>query len=144
MFIGALVIGAGYLVHSRIQAKGRKARDWPTTSGQVLSSDVAQVSMGKDTMLTPAVAYSYVVNGQSYQGDAIRVGQPPLFNTPSKAQALAAKYPAGSAVTVHYDPASPGAAVLDLAIGEGWTPLMIYAFGATLLGLGLFSAVMHT
>jgi hypothetical protein len=38
--VGAIIIGFGWLLHLRGQAKGRRARTWPTTRGTVLSSEV--------------------------------------------------------------------------------------------------------
>jgi hypothetical protein len=139
---GAIIIAIGFLVHLRAQAKGRKAQLWPTTKGAVLTSDVAVVQMMGNPMSTPAVTYSYEVGGQALQGAGLRVGAPRLFNKPDKAAALAAQYPVGSQVTVHYDPATPTNTALDLAVGEGYGPLMIYSFGGTLLVLGIFSAAM--
>lgn len=140
--VGAIIIGLGFLVHMRIQAQGRKAQLWPTTKGAVLSSDVAIEQVMGNPMSTPAVTYSYEVGGQTLQSGGLRVGKPRYFNKPDKAAALAAQYPVGSQVTVHYDPATPAITALDLAIGEGYVPLMIYSFGGTLLVLGIFSAVM--
>jgi hypothetical protein len=139
---GAIIIAIGFLVHLRAQAKGRKAQLWPTTKGAVLTSDVAVVQMMGNPMSTPAVTYSYEVGGRALQGNGLRVGAPRLFNKPDKAAALAAQYPVGSQVTVHYDPATPTNTALDLAVGEGYGPLMIYSFGGTLLVLGIFSAAM--
>jgi len=139
---GAIIIGLGFLVHMRVQAQGRKAGQWPTAAGTVLTSEVVPVQVMGNTMLTPAVTYSYEVGGQTLQSGGLRVGKPRYFNKPDKAAALAAQYPVGSQVTVHYDPATPANTALDLAIGEGYGPLMIYAFGGTLLVLGIFSAVM--
>jgi hypothetical protein len=139
---GAIIIGLGFLLHMRAQAKGRKAQLWPTTKGTILTSEIALVPVMGNAMLTPAVTYSYEVGGQALQGSGLRVGVPRYFNKPAKAEALAGQYPVGSQVTVHYDPATPAKTALDLAIGEGYTPLMIYSFGGTLLVLGIFSAVM--
>jgi hypothetical protein len=139
---GAIIIGLGFLVHMRAQAKGRRAQLWPTTKGTVLTSEVALVQVMGNPMSTPAVTYSYQVGGQTLQSGGLRVGVPRFFNKPDKAGALAAQYPVGSQVTVHYDPATPANTALDLAIGEGYGPLMIYSFGGTLLVLGIFSAVM--
>ena len=140
--VGAIVIGLGFLVHTRAQAKGRRAQLWPTTKGAVLTSEVVAVQVMGNPMSTPAVTYSYEVGGQALQSGGLRVGVPRFFNKPDKAAALANQYPVGSQVTVHYDPAAPSNTALDLAIGEGYTPLMIYSFGGTLLVLGIFSAVM--
>jgi hypothetical protein len=76
------------------------------------------------------------------QGEALQVGAPPLFNTPSKAQAVAARYPPGSRVTVHYDPAVPASAALSLKVGEGFGPLTAYSFGGTFLAGGILILAM--
>jgi len=140
--VGAIIIGLGWLAHLRAQAKGHKARQWPTAKGTVLTSEVAPVQVMGSPMLTPAVTYSYEVAGQTLQSGGLRVGTPKFFNKPAKAEALARQYPVGAQVTVHYDPAIPLNTALDLKVGEGYVPLMIYSFGATLLVLGIFSAVM--
>jgi hypothetical protein len=141
--VGAIIIGVGWLLHLRAQSHGRRAQAWPTTQGTVLSSEVVAVPVMGNTMLTPAVTYRYEVAGQALESAGLRIGEPHVFNTPAKAKALADKYPAGAAVTVHYDPAKPASTALDLAIGEGYGPLMVYSFGGTLLVLGIFSAVMR-
>ena len=140
--VGLLIIGLGWWLHLRIQAKGKKAQAWPTTAGTVTGSAVMTIPVMGSPMLTPAVTYSYQVGGQAMESAALRLGEPPAFNKPAKAEALAARYPVGSQVTVHYDPAAPEMAALDLKVGEGYVPLMVYSFGGTLLALGIFSAVM--
>jgi hypothetical protein len=140
--LGLVVIGGGWLFHLRIQAKGRKAQAWPTTKGTVVSSDVAIVPMGDNKMQTPAVLYRYEVAGATVESTGFRVGAPPLFSKAGKAKALADKYPAGSQVTVHYDPAAPETAALDLKIGEGYGPLMLYSLGGTFFVLGVMSVVI--
>ncbi len=139
---GAIIIGIGFLAHMRIHAQGRKAQLWPTTKGTVLSSEVAIEPVMGNAMSMAAVAYSYEVGGQTLQGRGLRVGKPRYFNKPDKAAALAAQYPVGSQVTVHYDPTTPARTALDLAIGEGYVPLAMYSFGGTFLVLGIFSAIM--
>jgi hypothetical protein len=120
----------GWLLHLRIQASGRRACAWPTTSGRVVSSAVRKGTSAVGAPLTPVVVYSYEIGGVSYEGAAIRIGSPPSFHSPTKALAAAARYPAGSRVTVHYDPAAPATAALDLAIGEGRLPFLAYAAAA--------------
>jgi len=139
--VGAIIIGLGFLLHTRVHAKGRLAQLWPTTPGTILTCAVAPAMVMGSAMLTPEVSYSYEVGGQVLQGGGLRVGVPRYFNKLAKAEALANQYPVGSQVTVHYDPAAPSNTALDLAIGEGYTPLMIYSFGATLLVLGIAIAI---
>jgi hypothetical protein len=139
---GVAILLIGLAVQLRTRAKGRRAQLWPTTRGIILSSEVVAVPMAGRAMLTPALTYSYQVAGQALESRGLRIGAPPYFSRPAKARALAAKYPVGSQVTVHYDPAAPTRTALDLSIGEGYAALMIYASGATVVGLGIFSMAM--
>jgi hypothetical protein len=94
-------------------------------------------------MLAPAVVYSYEVAGSQREGAGYRLGTPPMFNSSAKAAAAAAKYPAGSQVTVHYDPVKPETSALELKVGDGYVGLMIYAFGGTLFGFGLLGLLLR-
>jgi hypothetical protein len=134
---GLIIIALGWLNAQRIQGKGKRARAWPTAQGVVLASSVVAVPMGGSNMLAPSVVYSYEVAGAKRESASYRLGTPPMFNKPAKAEAAAAKYPAGSQVTVHYDPVKPESSALELTVGDGYVGLMIYSFGATLLGFGV-------
>jgi hypothetical protein len=138
---GLLVMVAGLVLRLRIQANGRKAAAWPTAPGIVVSSEVVTRAMGGGRVLLPVVTYRYEVAGAALESIGLRVGAPALFNSRARAQALADRYPAGSQVTVHYDPASPTIAALDLRVGEGYGPLIAYAFGGTFFVLGVFTAI---
>ncbi|HEY3797789.1 MAG TPA: DUF3592 domain-containing protein [Caulobacteraceae bacterium] len=141
--LGLIILVIGWFFQRGVRAKGAKAQQWPTTAGTVISSQIAAIPMGNNTMMTPAVVYSYSVGGQQLEGSGYRVGAPPLFNKPAKAQALADRFRAGQQVTVHYDPAQPTTAALDLQVGEGYGPLMVYSFGATFVGLGVLFSFIH-
>jgi hypothetical protein len=56
------------------------------------------------------------------------------------AEKVVAKYPAGSAVDVHYDPANPGTAALENPTGMTWLILAVAAacFALTAYTLGVF------
>ncbi|HEY1750153.1 MAG TPA: DUF3592 domain-containing protein [Caulobacteraceae bacterium] len=143
LIAGLIVVGVGLLRQAIKQGAGKKAQAWPTTQGVVVSSSVTKVPMGQSSMLTPAVLYSYEVGGAKHESAAYRLGAPPMFNTPAKAEAAAAKYPAGSQVTVHYDPGKPDSSALELKVGDGYIGLMIYAFGATFICFGLLGLVLR-
>jgi hypothetical protein len=144
VILGFVAIGAGWLWHLRIQGRWRRAETWPTTGGTVLSAEVVSMQMGGGTVHSPQVTYSYDAGGQAMEGTGLQLGAPPMFNRPAKAKALADRYPSGSQVTVHYDPALPAVAALTLKVGEGYGPLMAYSLGATFVVLGSLSAFMGT
>jgi hypothetical protein len=139
--VGLIFIAGGAVLQLRARARGAKAQAWPTTAGVVIASEVVTRAMGNSTVLIPVVTYRYEVAGAALESMGLRLGAPQFFNSKPKAEALAARYPVGSQVTVHYDPAAPATAALDPKVGGGLGPLMAYAFGATLAGLGLFAAI---
>jgi hypothetical protein len=143
LIVGLIGAVTGWWIHQRGAARSRTAKAWPTTTGTVISCEVIQVPVGSNTMLTPAVVYSYEVGGETLRGAALQLGAPPLFNSPAKAAALAARYPAGSRVTVHYEAAAPANAALSPKFSAGFGPLMAYSAGGVFLAGGVLILVMH-
>jgi hypothetical protein len=58
-----------------------------------------------------------------------------LFDTESKAAALAAKYPEGSPITVYYNPSNPAVSVLRP--GPHLTAAFLAIFGGLVIGFGV-------
>ena len=111
-----LMIGAPFMIAALIWyvwaawTEGA-ARDWPTATGQVVETSVATVS-GRNIAYAPVVRYRFEVNGTIYRNSKILLTDHPNFDAAGEAEAYAADYPAGSAVSVHYDPANPQRAAL--------------------------------
>ena len=61
------------------------------------------------------MSYSYVVGNKGYASDRIRPGGTPQFYSEAKAWKVANANAVGNPVTVHYDPANPKRAAIDLA-----------------------------
>ena len=60
------------------------------------------------------MVYQYEVNGQSYQGQRIKASDKFMsIRISGEAQATVARYPAGSRVTVYYDPNNPSESALE-------------------------------
>ncbi len=96
--------------------KAKKAESWQTVSGQITASTITE-NRHRDSdghtqiNYQPLVQYTYEIDGLTYNGGRIAFGANSFdYNT---AQGMAAKYPVGASVTVHYDPAQPGEAVLE-------------------------------
>ena len=121
LFLG----GVFFIVLAVLRSRKAKmaAENWPTVAGGVLSSEViihrSHSSRGYTTVnYMPKVSYEYQVNGQKYLGDGIGFGTATFGK--KKADEIAAKYPQGAPVTVHYDPANPAKAVLETrSVGGG-------------------------
>jgi hypothetical protein len=107
----------------------RRAADWPLVRGKVLQSGSEQVrsndSDGRTrTTYAPVVEYRYSVNGVDYVSRQIKLGIV-MSSSQSYATKVAARYPKGSDVDVHYDPANPSSAALENASGFYWLLLAV-------------------
>jgi hypothetical protein len=107
------------------------AARWPTAAGTVLSSTarsrrVLAPGRGNQTMevWSPLVEFSYRVGERDYHGARIAFGAA-VSGGRDLAEATVARYPTGSAVTVHYDPANPSFAVLETRVAFGWTSALV-------------------
>ncbi|HEX2255653.1 MAG TPA: DUF3592 domain-containing protein [Afifellaceae bacterium] len=106
---------AGSTIRTRRRADA--ATRWPRALATVESSEVV-VETGRDTdghletHYVPVVRYSYEAAGRALRGSRIRVNDL-AFSRRGKAQEIVAKYPAGTQVTMRYDPADPTNAVLE-------------------------------
>jgi hypothetical protein len=109
--------GIGYYIYRRGQQGGayrQAALTWPATSGTVLMSTVQTKRTGRSRSTYPVVVYQYAVNGRNYQGQRIKAGEQFLsIRVAGEAQATASRYPAGSTVTVYYNPSNPAESALE-------------------------------
>lgn len=122
----------------------KRAMNWPYVTGkiEVSTTEVYRepVSNGpRRTMYAPVVEYSYTVNGVTYRSKQINVGVT-SSGSQAYAQKIAARYPEGSPVEVHYDPANPSSAALENPTGFSWLLLAVAAacFGIAIYTSGVF------
>lgn len=148
-FFFLLFLGLGIFLIYRNQQSKKKAQlsqNWPVTKGQITDSHVNR-SVDTDsegstsTTYAASVAYTYDVGGQVYNGRNIAFGFNPSYSNQSKAQATVARYPAGSAVSVYYDPNNPADAVLERQV-SGSNVMMILGIVFTVIGVCLACPVM--
>ena len=86
----------------------------------------------------PVVEFTYQVHGHEYRSRQITLGTK-LAGTQSFAEQIAARYPQGSTVEVHYDPANPSNAVLQVASSVSWLLLVLalFCFGVAVQASGI-------
>lgn len=111
--IAALVYGWG----EWNAALGHASKAWPTASAIIKESRVAEQGTYVKTMRTGTryrleVEYRYRVQGTKYTNRRVQFGNKWLDDE-DFVRKLAAKYPAGAEVTVHYNSKNPSSAVLD-------------------------------
>ena len=82
---------------------------WKRTKGTVLSATVQVGNAGAPRQESPLVLYAYQVNGEVFRGHRVR-----MKNGSCNASTTIARYPAGTAVVVFYDPADPRNSALEL------------------------------
>ncbi|TYL84388.1 DUF3592 domain-containing protein [Bradyrhizobium cytisi] len=107
--------------------QAREARSWPQVSGKVVTSvaEVREVRVSDDeredgyrmeSRNFANVTYEYSLSGRKLSGNRVSIGED-LGNF-QVAEKLA-KYPAGSIVTVYYNPRHPDQAVLERDLPKG-------------------------
>jgi hypothetical protein len=112
--------------------KANEAADWPKAEGIVTRSGIS--SPGKERHAE--VDYTYAVQGTAYTSRRISFA---LFDSPGGAgsgETLLKRYPAGTKVTVQYDPALPGSAILEPADKAVFYPPLLFG------GILFFGGVM--
>jgi len=127
LLIGLLMSGFGiYFI-----ALGYEAEGWTEVEGRVVSVSVrvdtdlssSQASRTRREELRryyPSIRYVWVVEGKGYSGSRYRLGEThEKYDERAEAQAAAARFPAGSPVTVYFDKDHPDQAVLDPSLSMG-------------------------
>jgi hypothetical protein len=119
------------------------SRSWPRTVGTVVSTEVKRTLTGgvpvDSVSYEPCVTYTYSVRGRQYQHDKLTAAVTPGIREPAGAAAIVAKYPVGRQVTVFYNPADHGDAVLVAGGSSGnWYFVL---FGGALLAAAVIGLI---
>jgi hypothetical protein len=114
-----------------MQRASARARQWPTAPARIEKSGVRtyeerdRSSKGTTrlrTLVRPDVVYSYAVAGVTYRGDKVSIIRSST-NQDAFARKVAARYPVGAELKVHYNPDNPSDSALDPR-----APLGLYFF----------------
>ena len=122
----------------RTVLKANASRGWPTTRGRVESCrpDRGAAADRNDTpSYRVAIRYSYA---PSLTGTRIFYGDDIWTQSAAEADRLAAAYPPGSTLQVHFDPDDPGQAVLQPGIHRGTMIGLLVSLVATVMVSWLF------
>jgi hypothetical protein len=135
----ASIGGAIIAIYGVMQGKdAKRIQGWPSTTGVVRQSAVVEsrerhAEVGVRTMYAADVRYDFWVDGREYRGRRLA-----LMSSSASWRGLAerqvARFPIGHQVTVHYDPADPGQAILDRASAPRWAAAFIWLGLAVMVG----------
>ncbi len=136
-----LLLGAGGSVPAILANVGetgeaRASVDWPTTAGTIQSAAVTAHHGKMGTYWEVTATYDYQAGGAPRHGNVIGYYDEANFDHEAGARALAARYPEGGHVDVHYDPEHPDRAVL-IPGRKGMGFVAIALFGV--MGLGFLA-----
>jgi hypothetical protein len=146
------LVGVAFIVIAASQAfrcgrrwwEGRRSSDWPSVDGVILHSGVGEErvwsggSSRTRLVYVPEIRYAYVVEGHTFEGDAVAVRRPESsFRT--VIERIVDAYPVEHRVRVHHHPARPRRAVLRAGAAgrdalEFIGAALVGAVGATLSG----------
>jgi hypothetical protein len=132
--LGAIAAGSTGLTIAQIMQTAR----WPTVPGVVTTASGSPNMIGvpRTRLGLPVtqnsriyVSYTYRVSDREYRGSRLSAALPSARDATRQAFA---RYAAGNAVTVHYDPTDPSVAVLQTAVPGPLIMECLLAVGFTL------------
>jgi Protein of unknown function (DUF3592) len=137
--VAAILLGAFCVVYfAKMRRQARASAAWPFATGKITRSAVARDVLAVkdddtgriryDTKYRPVVNFNYCVDGRDYYGSGVSGGWTSLHDSPERAEAVVAAYPAGKEIAIYYDPEQPRTAVLERGkAAGGLTPLVVGA-----------------
>lgn len=142
LLIGGLFLGIGIFIACLFGGKLIAAAGaWESTEGTVISSSV-RVHRGKNgSTSSPYVAYSYVVDGRTYENDDFSTIS---FSTSGRNDcAEAARYRPGDKTTVYYKPDNPAKSVLNVRTSPFDYVILIFPLIFVVLGGVVFFSTLR-
>lgn len=121
------VFGPWFIATDMIPTMYRQnqAAKWPTVEGEVTGQHLLvettrrRRSSSETTKYAGRAAYTYQVNGTTYDSDLTSLGDPEMHSDQEDAWKDVVAWPEGSKVAVHYNPADPSEAVIQTGIPSG-------------------------
>lgn len=145
-----IAVGAPMILLARsVRAKDARIAAWPRVPGKVLgvaiTSDTRTVreksgASYQRTTYRPTIRYAYSVGGKAFEGTRIHRQDDANVDRPAAEREIA-PYPAGTDVSVLYDPEAPATSFLETRRSLGATILFVFGGFWVLLGVTLLVLV---
>ena len=139
LIIGITMGTVQFIIAVYFHRRARSSRQWPSTTGIVLKTDVEIIKY--EGSCQPIVTYEYQVAGKSYTGNKITLTQGSQPFIPLAKKCLSS-YPESTELKVYYNPNKPEDSVLipGLTIGV-WG---CYFAGSIFLGIAIAPFIFNT
>ena len=124
----ALALGVVVWRVRRLKRAVEAAKRWPTASGRVVGTQIDVRSFSRGISYGAIIAYEYDIAGVRYRSNRYSLSGPHYFSFEGRTKRLLARFPAGTPVTVHYDPAKPGEGVIALIAPAVFTMWFVFWF----------------
>lgn len=116
IILGPIVMLIGfaiaYFIGLPMIREARASETWPTTPGRVTTSEVRSSYRDGKSMYSHIIEYRYTVNDRQHIGDRVWIGPTSSSSSSKSADRLAATYPVGQDVEVHYNSEDHAASAL--------------------------------
>ena len=128
-----MIYGSGSVIWSMIETT--PPQSWPVAQGEVVRAyyvtEPFRAKFETGHIYIPVIRYHYAVGDRIYRSDTTWIGKRVTSRVLAETQAFLAHYPAGSKITVRYDPSAPEQSTLfvetDYAmLGTAGTGLFLF------------------
>jgi hypothetical protein len=133
LIIGLAIIGLAVAMRQ----KGMAAASWPSVSGVIVESRVAEDT--HDSGCSAVIRYRYQVGVDWHESSQISFNV--RANSRVANEGLVRRYPVNEVITVYYNPKSPKEAVINNAQSNGW--MLLAAVGVGFLMFGIIGHFIH-
>lgn len=116
------------------------SKSWPSVPGKITRSEVETYRKDGRTQYLPDIAYTYTIEGKTYNSSKVTVGDPPYTSNISPAKRLQAEYPVGEDVKVYYDPDVHSSSTLKQGIQRNDIMLAVITGAFPFLGIFIFGS----
>ena len=113
------------------------------TAGVIFSSQViSNTDSHGTTFYDFGLRYRYTVKGAAFENDRYAFGTMKSGAGRTRAAELVRHHPVGAPITVYYDPAMPGKAVIERAVDRQIYPFLMFLMPFVLIGVGLLGVLV--
>jgi hypothetical protein len=148
--LGAVASFASFIRGRRL---ARASARWPTAAGTVTTADVIEeeieeannerTSIRKIHRYQVDLRYAYQVGKRDFVGTAENWGWTGIYGLRELAEKAAGRYAPGQPVTVYYDPARPGNAVLEPGTRKGSMAPLVFSVLAGGIGAVMLAVFIN-
>lgn len=136
--LGVIIALAGWMIAfwlgKPIRDRALASSSWPIAEGRVVRSALDERRDEGKQQVTADIGYEYELDGKAFMGTRVWFSDDYWSSPGSEFRDAVARYPVGTPLKVHYDPAVPDESVLEP--GATWSSSLAYFLGLAMLAVG--------